>query len=33
MNAKECRILYVEARNEGYDHWESIWFVICDATR
>ena len=23
---------YVDARREGYDHWESLWFALCDAT-
>jgi hypothetical protein len=31
MNAFHCMLTYSEARREGWDHWESIWFVLCDA--
>jgi hypothetical protein len=33
MNARDCMINYSECRREGWDHWESVWITICDATR
>ena len=33
MSAFECMLTYSQARREGWDHWESVWFVLCDATR
>lgn len=32
MNYNRIMYLYDDARREGWDHWESVWFAICDAT-
>jgi hypothetical protein len=31
MHAIHFGLLYSEARREGYDHWESLYFALGDA--